>query len=117
MTIKLKDYIKENTNMSENEILKSLQRILFKGDNNMSIMYGKRYEVKTVSSKLLSVGAIVKDYQNNSEFLINELELLAITGKMHILSVQNYGELLDEDSVDKVVEYVLDLKSKLSQEE
>lgn len=83
----------------------------------MSIMYGNRYEVRTIGSRLSVTGAIIKDYQTNSEFTLNELELLSITGKMHIFSSQNYGQPLDKDDVDEVIQYILDLKNKLSQEE
>ncbi len=109
MTIKLKDYIKGNTKLSEDDILKGLKRIMFKGDNNMSITYGNKY---TVRIKDYHSGAIITDSHNNKEILINELELLALSGKMHIMAVQNYGTPLDENSVDKAIDYVLDLMSK-----
>ena len=75
----------------------------------MSIMYGNRYVAKIYDYKS---GAIITDNHNNKEILINELELLALNGKMHIMSVQNYGTLLDENSVDKAIHYVLNLMSK-----
>ena len=75
----------------------------------MSIMYGSRYVAKIYDYKS---GAIITDSHNNKEILINELELLALSGKMHIMSVQNYGALLDENSVDKAIDYVLKLKDK-----
>lgn len=75
----------------------------------MSIMYGSRYVVKIYDYKS---GAIITDCRNNNEIFINELELLALSGKMHIMSVQNYGTPLDKNSVDKAIDYVLQLKSK-----
>ena len=75
----------------------------------MSITYGNKY---TVRIKDYHSGAIITDCYDNKEILINELELLALTGKMHIMSVQNYGALLDENAVDKAIDYVLDLMSK-----
>lgn len=75
----------------------------------MSIMYGNRYVAKIYDYKS---GAIITDSHNNKEISINELELLALSGKMHIMSVQNYGTLLDENSVDKAIDYVLNLMSK-----
>lgn len=75
----------------------------------MSITYGNKY---TVRIKDYHSGAIITDCYDNKEILINELELLALTGKMHIMSVQNYGTLLDENAVDKAIDYVLDLMSK-----
>ena len=75
----------------------------------MSITYGNKY---TVRIKDYHSGAIITDCYDNKEILINELELLALTGKMHIMSVQNYGTLLDEDSVDRAIDYVLNLISK-----
>ena len=75
----------------------------------MSITYGNKY---TVRIKDYHSGAIITDCYDNKEILINELELLALTGKMHIMAVQNYGTPLDEDSVDKAIDYVLDLMSK-----
>ena len=75
----------------------------------MSITYGNKY---TVRIKDYHSGAIITDCYDNKEILINELELLALTGKMHIMAVQNYGTLLDEDSVDRAIDYVLDLMSK-----
>ena len=75
----------------------------------MSIMYGSRYVAKIDDYKS---GAIITDCYDNKEILINELELLALTGKMHIMSVQNYGTLLDENAVDKAIDYVLNLISK-----
>ena len=75
----------------------------------MSITYGNKY---TVRIKDYHSGAIITDCYNNKEILINELELLALTGKMHIMSVQNYGTLLDENAVDKAIDYVLNLISK-----
>ena len=75
----------------------------------MSITYGNKY---TVGIKDYHSGAIITDCYDNKEILINELELLALTGKMHIMSVQNYGTPLDEDSVDRAIDYVLDLMSK-----
>ena len=75
----------------------------------MSITYGNKY---TVRIKDYHSGAIITDCYDNKEILINELELLALTGKMHIMSVQNYGTLLDENAVDKAIDYVLNLTSK-----
>lgn len=75
----------------------------------MSITYGNKY---TVRIKDYHSGAIITDCYDNKEILINQLELLALTGKMHIMSVQNYGALLDENVVDKAIDYVLDLMSK-----
>ena len=75
----------------------------------MSITYGNKY---TVRIKDYHSGAIITDCYDNKEILINELELLALTGKMHIMSVQNYGTLLDENVVDKAIDYVLNLISK-----
>ena len=75
----------------------------------MSITYGNKY---TVRIKDYHLGAIITDCYDNKEILINELELLALTGKMHIMSVQNYGTLLDENAVDKAIDYVLNLISK-----
>ena len=75
----------------------------------MSITYGNKY---TVRIKDYHSGAIITDCYNNKEILTNELELLALSGKMHIMSVQNYGTLLDEDSVDRAIDYVLNLISK-----
>ena len=75
----------------------------------MSITYGNKY---TVRIKDYHSGAIITDCYDNKEILINELELLALTGKMHIMSVQNYGTLLDENAVDKAIDYVLNLLSK-----
>lgn len=75
----------------------------------MSITYGNKY---TVRIKDYHSGAIITDCYDNKEILINELELLALTGKMHIMSVQNYGTLLDENAVDKAIDYVLNLISK-----
>lgn len=75
----------------------------------MSITYGVKY---TVRIKDHHSGAIITDCYDNKEILINELELLALTGKMHIMSVQNYGTLLDENAVDKAIDYVLNLISK-----
>ena len=75
----------------------------------MSITYGNKY---TVRIKDYHSGAIITDCYDNKEILINELELLALTGKMHIMAVQNYGTPLDEDSVDRAIYYVLDLMSK-----
>ncbi|QSJ04130.1 hypothetical protein vBSscSF1_59 [Staphylococcus phage vB-SscS-F1] len=75
----------------------------------MSITYGVKY---TVRIKDHHSGAIITDCYDNKEILINELELLALTGKMHIMSVQNYGTPLDEDAVDKAIDYVLNLISK-----
>lgn len=75
----------------------------------MSITYGVKY---TVRIKDHHSGAIITDCYVNKEILINELELLALTGKMHIMSVQNYGTLLDENAVDKAIDYVLNLISK-----
>lgn len=75
----------------------------------MSIMYGSRYVAKIYDYKS---GAIITDSHNNKEIFINELELLALSGKMHIMAVQNYGTPLDENSVDKAIDYVLDLMSK-----
>ena len=75
----------------------------------MSITYGNKY---TVRIKDYHSGAIITDCYDNKEILINELELLALTGKMHIMSVQNYGTLLDENAVDKAIDYLLNLISK-----
>ena len=75
----------------------------------MSITYGNKY---TVRIKDYHSGAIITDCYDNKEILINELELLALTGKMHIMAVQNYGTLLDENVVDKAIDYVLNLISK-----
>ena len=75
----------------------------------MSITYGNKY---TVRIKDYHSGAIITDCYDNKKILINELELLALTGKMHIMSVQNYGTLLDENAVDKAIDYVLNLISK-----
>ena len=75
----------------------------------MSITYGVKY---TVRIKDPHSGAIITDCYDNKEILINELELLALSGKMHMMSVQNYGTLLDENSVDKAIDYVLNLMSK-----
>ena len=75
----------------------------------MSITYGNKY---TVGIKDHHSGAIITDCYDNKEILINELELLALSGKMHIMAVQNYGTPLDEDSVDRAIDYVLDLMSK-----
>ena len=75
----------------------------------MSITYGNKY---TVRIKDYHSGAIITDCYDNKEILINELELLALTGKMHIMAVQNYGTLLDENAVDKAIDYVLNLISK-----
>ena len=75
----------------------------------MSITYGNKY---TVRIKDYHSGAIITDCYDNKEILINELELLALTGKMHIMSVQNYGTLLDENAVDRAIDYVLELMSK-----
>ena len=75
----------------------------------MSITYGNKY---TVRIKDYHSGAIITDCYDNKEILINGLELLALTGKMHIMSVQNYGTLLDENAVDKAIDYVLNLISK-----
>ena len=75
----------------------------------MSITYGNKY---TVRIKDYHSGAIITDCYDNKEILINELELLTLTGKMHIMAVQNYGTPLDEDSVDRAIDYVLDLMSK-----
>lgn len=75
----------------------------------MSITYGNKY---TVRIKDYHSGAIITDCYDNKEILINELELLALTGKMHIMSVQNYGTLLDENAVDRAIDYVLELISK-----
>lgn len=75
----------------------------------MSIMYGSRYVAKIYDYKS---GAIITDCRNNKEILINELELLALNGKMHIMAVQNYGTPLDENAVDKAIDYVLNLISK-----
>lgn len=50
----------------------------------MSITYGNKY---TVRIKDYHSGAIITDCYDNKEILINELELLALTGKMHIMSV------------------------------
>ena len=75
----------------------------------MSITYGNKY---TVRIKDYHSGAIITDCYDNKEILINELELLTLTGKMHIMAVQNYGTPLDEDSIDRAIDYVLDLMSK-----
>lgn len=75
----------------------------------MSIMYGSRYVAKIYDYKS---GATITDNHNNKEILINELELLALSGKMHIMAVQNYGTPLDENSVDRAIDYVLKLKDK-----
>lgn len=75
----------------------------------MSIMYGSKYIVRIYNYRS---GAIIIDSHNNKEILINELELLALSGKMHIMTVQNYGTPLDENSVDKAIDYVLNLMSK-----
>ena len=75
----------------------------------MSIMYGSRYVAKIYDYKS---GAIITDSHNNKDILINELELLALNGKMHIMAVQNYGTPLDENSVDRAIDYVLKLKDK-----
>ena len=75
----------------------------------MSIMYGSRYVSKIYDYKS---GAIITDSHNNKEILINELELLALNGKMYIMAVQNYGTPLDENAVDKAIDYVLNLISK-----
>ena len=75
----------------------------------MSITYGNKY---TVGIKDYHSGAIITDCYDNKEILINELELLALTGKMHTMSVSAYGKPLDENAVDKAIDYVLNLMSK-----
>ena len=75
----------------------------------MSVTYGNKYIVRI---KDYHSGAIITDCYDNKKILINELELLALTGKMHIMSVQNYGTILDENAVDKAIDYVLNLISK-----
>ena len=72
-------------------------------------MYGSRYVAKIYDYKS---GAIITDSHNNKEILINELGLLALSGKMHIMTVQNYGTPLDENAVDKAIDYVLNLMNK-----
>lgn len=82
----------------------------------ISKTYGERYIVKTNPISVRKVeavtGGVVNDTYLNETTCLNELELLALTGKMHIMSVQNYGRLLSEEDVDRAVNYVLELKKK-----